>query len=139
MEHLEDHSANFYDTIVQRDVKNKETFVSFANESRKTKDRLVRIYRETVSDALETGFSFADFNLKAYRFETTLTQDTSYSDMLKMAITLEAKASQFYLAVAEKSKALLATLPIAFKKASKTRQTRKQKLALLLNGLPHQQ
>lgn len=94
-----------------------------------------RTYQETISDALETGFSFKGLSLSNYVAETTLTEGISYSDALKMALELEEKVSKSYLDVAELSKSLLATIPRAFRKVAERRNNRKVKLKSLLDNL----
>jgi rubrerythrin len=53
---------------------------------------------------------------------------------LKTAIQLEDKAIKFYTDVAERSKSLLATIPMAFERVAKSRKNRKLKLESLLSG-----
>ena len=134
-EKLEDDSSRFYEKLAQKYPEGKEQFLSFTNESKKNKVLVIRTYQETITDALEACFSFKGLNLSDYTVETTLTEDTSYSDALKMAITLEEKASKFYLDVAERSKSLLATIPRAFRKVAERRSNRKLKLKSLLESL----
>ncbi len=107
----------------------------FAEESRKNGLLVTRTYQETITDALEAGFSFRGLNLDDYPVETTLTMGTSYPNALNMAMQLEEKASEFYLDVAERSKSLLATIPRVLRETAEKRRKRRLKLALLLNGL----
>jgi len=98
---------------------------------------VTRTYQETITDAIEACFSFRGLNLSDYLAETTLTEDTSYSSALKMAIELEEKSSKFYLDVAEQSKSLLATIPRAFKIVAEIRNNRKLKLKSLVDKLKY--
>ena len=132
---LEDESSRFYKDLAEKFVKIKETFLAFSKESQKNKMLVKRTYQETISDALETGFSFKGLSLSNYVAETTLTEGISYSDALKMALELEEKVSKFYLDVAELSKSLLATIPRAFRKVAERRNNRKVKLKSLLDNL----
>ena len=131
---LEDTSLKFYEDLAERYTEGKETFLSFVKESRKNKVLVVRTYQETITDALEACFSFKGLNLSDYLAETTLTEGMSYSDALKMAIELEKKASKFYLDVAERSKSLLATIPMIFRKVAERRYSRKLKMKSLLEN-----
>lgn len=67
-------------------------------------------------------------NLRDYAFEKTLPAGASYAEALKKALALEEKAQKFYLDVAERSQALLATIPRAFRRVAETRGKRKAEL-----------
>jgi rubrerythrin len=134
-EKLEDYSSKFYEQLAEIYTENKEIFLAFSKESRKNKVLVIRTYQETITDALEACFAFKGLNLNDYTVETTLTEDTSYSDALKMAVKLEQNASKFYLDTAERSKSLLATIPRAFRKVAEIRSNRKLKLKSLLESL----
>jgi rubrerythrin len=132
-EKLEDSSSTFYERLAERFVESKEIFLTFAKESEKNKTSVVRTYRETITDALEAGFSFEGLDIRDYEAETTLTEDVSYSEALGIAIELEEKACKFYSDVAERSQSLLATIPRAFSRVAKRRSDRKLKLQSLLD------
>jgi len=132
-EKFEDKATDFYQELAQKYPKNKETFLAYAEESKKNKVLVVRTYRETITDALEACFSFEGLNPKDYEAKTTIGEKASLSEALKMAIELEDKASKFYIKVAELSKTLLATIPTAFKKVAQRRDNRKQALKSLLD------
>lgn len=134
-EKLEDYSSKFYEQLAEIYTENKEIFLAFSKESRKNKVLVIRTYQETITDALEACFAFKGLNLNDYTVETTLTEDTSYSDALKIAVKLEQNASKFYLDTAERSKSLLATIPRAFRKVAERRSNRKLKLKSLLENL----
>jgi rubrerythrin len=132
VERFEDNAADFYQKLAQKFEKNKATFLSFAEESKKNKVLVVRTYRETITDALEACFSFEGLNPNDYEAKASLGENTSFSEALRMAIELEDKASKFYVKVADLSKNLLATIPAAFRKVGERRNSRKQALKLLL-------
>lgn len=134
-EKLEDDFSKFYEELAEKYIESKETFLAFAKESRKNKALVVRTYRETITDALEACFAFKGLNLSDYLAKTTLTEGVSYTDALKMTIELEEKAAKFYLDAAERSKSLLATIPMAFRKVAENRNNHKLKLKLLLKNL----
>jgi len=127
-ERLEESSAKFYEALAERLAEHKDTFLAWAKESRKNKVLITRTYQETITDALEAGFCFEGLNLRGYTFEKTLPAGASHAEALKMAIALEEKAQQFYLDVAERSQALLATIPRAFRRVAETRGRRKVEL-----------
>ena len=131
---LEDSSSAFYEELAKRWAESKEIFVTFVKESGKNKTLVNRTYQETVSDALETAFAFEGLDLSDFAVSTTLAENVSYSEALVMAIELEEKVCRFYLDVAERSRSLLATIPMAFKRVAKTRGKRKLKLQSLLDA-----
>ncbi len=135
VEKLEDDSSKFYGELAERYEEGKETFLYFAKESKKNKVLIVRTYQETITDALEACFCFRGLGLNNYLYETRLTESTSYSDALKAAIGLEKKAHEFYSDVAERTKTLLATIPIAFTRVAKNRKNREPKLKALIDSL----
>jgi len=132
-EKLEDNSSKFYEELAEKYEENKEIFLAFAKEGRKNKVLVTRTYQETITDALEA--CFIQIDLSNYLAETTLKEDMSYLDALKMAIELEEKASKFYFSAAEQSKSLLATIPRAFRKVAERRNNRKPKLKSLVESL----
>ena len=133
VERLENDSSKFYEGLAERFVENKETFRTFAKVCRKNKTLVIRTYQETISDALETGFSFEGVNLKDYAVERSLAGDVSYSDALRVAIELEKETCRFYLDVAERAQILLATIPKAFNSAAERRRKLRLELQSLLD------
>ncbi len=123
-EKLEEASANFYEALAERIAEHRDTFLAWAKESRKNKVLVTRTYRETITDALEDCFCFEGLNLGDYSFEGALATGASHAEALKKALALEEKAQKFYLDVAERSQALLATIPRAFRRVAETRGKR---------------
>jgi rubrerythrin len=131
-EKLEDQSSSFYEELAKKFADDKEAFDSFAKESKKSKVLVVRTYRETITDAIEACYSFEGLNLDDYYVKPVVAGTRAES--LKTAIQLEDKAIKFYTDVAERSKSLLATIPMAFERVAKSRKNRKLKLESLLSG-----
>ena len=131
-ERLEESSANFYETLAERLAEHKDTFLAWAKESRKNKVLVTRTYQETITDALEACYCFEGLNLGDYSFGVGLAPGASHAEALKMAIALEEKAQKFYLDVAERSQALLATIPRAFRRVAETRGRRKAELQAMM-------
>lgn len=136
-EKLEEYSSKLYEALAQIYVERKETFLSFAEESKKNKLLISRTYQETVSDALEACFSFEGLNLNNYAFETTSRKGDNCSNALEAAIDLEKKACKFYLDITVASKGLLATIPRAFNKVAERRNKRRVELRTILNDVKH--
>jgi len=131
---IEEGSAVFYDELAERFAESKESFLTFAKESRKNKVVVVRTYQETITDALEACFSFEGLDLRDYAVHTTLAAGLSYSEALKLALALEDTAIQFYTAVADRSQSLLATIPRALRRVAQRRSKRKIELESLFRA-----
>ena len=131
-EKLEDQTSGFYEELAKKFPGDREAFDSFAKESKKSKVLVVRTYRETITDAIEACYSFEGLNLDDYYTKSFAFGNRAES--LKTTIQLEDKAIKFYTDVGERSKALLATIPMAFERVVKSRKSRKLKLESLLSG-----
>jgi len=131
-EKLEDNSSKFYEKLAQK--YGKESFLCFAKESKKNKILITRTYQETISDALEACF-IKGLDLSNSIIARNLTQDMSFADALKTAIELEEKAVKFYVDVAERTKSLLATIPMVFRRIAENRKSRNQELKALLQDI----
>ncbi len=131
-ERLEDGSSTFYEELAEKWPDQKNVFHAFALDGKKNKTQVVRTYQETISDALEASYCFEGLDLGLYSVATTLAKDASLIEGLEQAITLEERASAFYLDVAERSESLLATIPRTFKRVARSRSKRKEKLEALL-------
>ena len=134
---LEDDSIALYERLAERFAQQETAFLGFAKQSAKSKTLVVRTYRETISDALEACYSFEGVDLGAYRPRTAGSADdlesAGYAAALASAIEREEQAIRFYEDVAKRSKALMATIPMAFTRVAKTRGKRKLKLEALLD------
>lgn len=131
-ESLEDRSAALYKDLAEAFPQERDMFLSMAEDCEKVKTSVVRTYRETVSDALETGFSFEGLDLSDYDVDVALEEDVTYEEALRMAIALEERASDFYRDVGGRSRSLLATISMAFSSAARKRKRRRQRLQSLL-------
>ncbi len=129
---LEEASAKFYEALAERLAEHQDTFLAWAKESRKNKVLITRTYQETITDALEACYCFEGLHLGDYSFGVGLAPDTSQAEALHKAIALEEKAQKFYLDVAERSQALLATIPRAFRRVAETRGKRKMELQTMM-------
>jgi hypothetical protein len=131
---LEDGTSAFYEEMAGRFPDYGEQLLAFAQEGRKNKTQVVRTYQETITDALEACYSFEGLDLDQYAVETVLPENVSFADAVKLALALEEKACAFYQDVAERSKALLATIPGAFRRVAKKRNKRLLKLQSYLES-----
>jgi hypothetical protein len=110
---LEERSAAFYEALAARFSEQGKLFSGMAGDCVKSSTQVTRTYQETVTDALETGFSFASISLADYEVDAELPAEAFYED------------------VAESSESLLATIPRAFRRVAKTRRRRREKLETL--------
>ena len=129
---LEDRAAKFYEDLATRYPQAGEAFSSFAKENKKNKILVQRTYNEVVTDALETGFSFAGLRADAYTIDVDLVQDAHVSRAVKKALEMEEGIQKFYGTAAQMSKALLADIPRIFERIAKKITQRKAKLTSLL-------
>jgi hypothetical protein len=107
-------------------------FGGFARESRKNKILIVRTYQETITDALEACYCFEGLSLGDYDPAPALPEQAGLAEAVSAAIALEEQAVRFYLDVAQRSQALLATIPRAFRRAAEIRGKRKGALQSML-------
>jgi rubrerythrin len=129
---LENESAQFYQNLSQRFVKDKEAFLSFAKENGEFIIQIERAYYGVITDALEGCFAF-HINPEEYALKTELAEKAIYSEALGRAIEIEEKIIKFYSDAAEQSKSLMADVPRAFKMVAKKRANRQSTLKALLD------
>jgi len=134
-ERLEDQTAKFYEELAKNDRYSEgvEMFLDLAKDSRRQKDRVLRAYRECVTDILEVGFSLTGLREVDYQLKRELNRDASLGDVLRAAIDLEENGRRFCQDVSRRSKALLADISREFERAAERKEERKSKLESLLN------
>ena len=125
---LEARSEAFYQALAARFAEQSAAFARMARDCKKSSTQVTRTYQETVTDALETGFSFASISLADYEADTELPAEADLPQAVGQALALEETAIAFYQAVAASSESLLATIPRAFRRVAKTRRRRREKL-----------
>ena len=130
---MEDEIIRFYQTLAARNTfsQGQQTFHTFAQESQKHKKRVLRTYREIVSDALETSFSFTGIKTEDYSMDTELPPDITYEKALTKAEVIEATSAKFCATAGHQSQSLLAGIPQAFQRIAKRKIERKQILHTL--------
>lgn len=119
-ETFEESLSAFYTQLAERFPQRRETFVALAEACKKNRISISRTYRETISDALEAGFSFEGLDLRAYTVEEGLAAHAGYGQALERAIELENQAVELYQDLAKRSRSLLATIAMAFANVAKT-------------------
>lgn len=133
---LEERIRKFYEDLAsnKKYSDGSETFQAFAKESRKLREMVLRAYREVITDAIEAGFSFPSLCESDYEIDMDLTDDLSFSDILKIAIYVEEKSYKFCTDVSESSRDLLADITQAFKWVANRKAKRRQILESLLDA-----
>lgn len=128
---FEGKSANFYRDLSTRFYKEKDLFLSFADENEGHVTDIERAYYGVITDAIEGCFAF---NLKTedYVFKTELAEKAAYREALARAMEIEDRIIKFYSDAAEQSKSLMADVPRAFRLVAKKRNDRKAKLMSLM-------
>lgn len=121
-ETLQGQSAAFYEELARRFPEQRRAFQGYAQRSERDKTQILRTYQETVTDALETGYSFEGLNLRAFAVDLALAEGADLRGALGVAIELERKAIAFYEDVATRSQSLLATIPRAFQRVAERRR-----------------
>ncbi len=129
---LEEDSAWFYESLAERYINTRETWLSFARENRKNIVQIERAYYGVISDALEGCFSF-NMSPEKYTLKTGLSENSSYADTLHQALEIEEGILRFYSDAAAQSRSLLADIPRTFNLIARKRADRKAKLQSLLN------
>jgi hypothetical protein len=127
-ERLEDSAAGFYEALGEMFPTHKSLLLAFVDESRKNKVVLIRTYRETVSDALETGFAFEGLELDEHLVAPVVPEGVGLGAAIQLALDMEARTTAFYMKVAELSRSLLATIPRAFRRVARRRDARRRTL-----------
>ena len=131
---LEARSQAFYQALAAlaalagRFAGQQATFAGFAQDCAKSSVTVTRTYQETITDALEAGYSFEGIVLSDYAADADLAEGIDLPQAVAQAMALEEKAIAFYEDVAEASRALLATIPRAFTRVARTRRRRLDKL-----------
>ncbi|NLG50746.1 MAG: hypothetical protein GX552_11595 [Chloroflexi bacterium] len=123
-ERLESDSARFYEGLAERFPEQRRVFEGYVKEAKSNSTNILRTYQETVTDALETNYSFEGMALPDYEPLVALAPDATLSQAAAQAVQLEELAVAFYQDVAERSKSLLATIPGAFKRVARKRGAR---------------
>lgn len=132
---LEERAERFYEFLAGEEEygAGREHFLAFTKEDKRNRETVLRTYRESVTDAFETGYSFTGINEDSYVIDTELS-GLSYVDALRKAVRLEEETRRFCLEVSGKTEALLGDLSGAFERVARKRLERTQVLTTLLNG-----
>ena len=129
---FEGKSANFYRDLSTRFYKEKDLFLSFADENEGHVTDIERAYYGVITDAIEGCFAF-NIDPEKYTFKAELSEKAALTDALKRALEIEEKMVLFYSDAAEQSKSLMADVPRAFTMVAKKRTARQAVLRAILD------
>ncbi|HHX43618.1 MAG TPA: hypothetical protein GX714_06475 [Chloroflexi bacterium] len=120
-EELQDASARFYRELAATYPQHGAALEGYARRCERDKTQLVRTYRETVTDALETNYSFSGIAVPEELTRPVAPAD-DWDAAKAQAVALEEGAAAFYTTVAEQAAALLATIPRAYRRVATRRR-----------------
>lgn len=124
LENLETHSAEFYQKLADRLIEHSALFSAFVRESKLNRVMISRTYQETVTDALETTFSFEGLDLGTAIPEDIWNNKPDPIQALEGSMRLERAASELYTNIANLSMAHLSTIARAFEIVAGRRKSR---------------
>jgi hypothetical protein len=126
-------SADFYNACATNHTELTDVFKPLAKENKKFASRIKKAYYSSVTDALETNFSFE--GLQANVVIPDAQAADSEQEMLKSCLVLENSVQQFYNQAADISKELLTDVVRVMTRLAKAREKRKLKLESTFSGL----
>ena len=124
MSHLaaqEQAAEQFYRGLAARLAPQQAVWSRCAQACAKNQVQVARSYQETISDALEVGYTFAGLTLDA----TPVPCADALADLaaaVEQALALEERAASAYEQVAECAEGLLATIPRTLRRAAEIRR-----------------
>ena len=125
-------SADFYNTCAAIHTDLADFLKPLAKENKKFASRIKKAYYSSVTDALETNFSFEGLQAEVEIPDPHAA--ISEQDLLRLCLDLEESVQQFYEQAADISKDLLADVVRVMKRLAKARTKRKSTLESTLSG-----
>src|SRR4030042_4867751 len=107
---LEEDGARFYETLARSDEADREMWLAFARENKKTMAQVQMAYYGVISDAIEGCFTF-DMDPGEYTTEARLEEGATRSERLKLAAGMEERTLRIYTVAGEQAKASRAGVP----------------------------
>ena len=130
---LEEKCRRFYEDAARTEAYSeaRETFLALAAQNKRQKQLLERTRQDNVTEMILEPIS----GLKRTDYETsaTLTEHTSYSEVLGLAMGTEEKAKRFYTESAGKAAFLLAEVKRKCDNLAQEKMNRRSELQLLYN------
>jgi len=132
----EDRIKSFYETLAEdeRCAADKELFKSMAKENEKHKKEVLRAYYEVITDAIEACY-IRPLDETKYEVDTEITPEMTYADILRKAVDIEEKSGGFCAEAYRCTSGLLADISVAFRRVSRWKAKRAEKLKELLESV----
>ncbi len=132
----EDRIKSFYETLAEdeRCAANKELFKSMAEGNEKHKKEVLRAYYEVITDAIEACY-IRSLDETKYEVDTEITPEMTYADILRKAVGIEEKSGGFCAEAYRCTSGLLADISVAFRRVSRWKAKRAEKLKELLESV----
>ena len=132
----EDRIKSFYETLAEdeRCAADKELFKSMAKENEKHKKEVLRAYYEVITDAIEACY-IRPLDETKYEVDTEITPEMTYADILRRAVDIEEKSGGFCAEAYRCTSGLLADISVAFRRVSRWKAKRAEKLKELLESV----
>lgn len=124
---FETDSADFYNRSAVNYSDCGDLFKSLAKENKKFGKRIKKAYYNSVTDALETNFSFQGLQAGVEIPETESSQ--SVADQLSVCLKLEKDIQAFYVQAADLSKGLLDDVNRVMQRLAGARDKRRDELS----------
>lgn len=122
-------AERFYRGLATRFSAQQAVWSRCAAACAKNQVQVARSYQETISDALEVGYTFAGLCLDAAPVPTA-DGPTDLAEAVQQAMALEERAAHCYEQAADCAEGLLATIPRALRHAA---EIRRRNISLLSN------
>jgi len=132
LESLEEASAECYEQWASRLPRFEEGLRALAKENRKNRVRIRQAYYNSVTDALETAFSFEGLTAEIEIPEPGLT--STLSEVLQAALRMENEIQAFYERAAACSRLLLADVSRVMGRLAQSREPRRAQIQSALKS-----
>ena len=129
-ERLQEVSAAFYRDLGEAYPARGGVFEGYAQRCERDRVQIVRTYRETVTDALETNYSFEGLVVPEGLLGVAVPAG-DWKAALGQALALEGGVAAFYEEVAARGEGLLATIPRAYRRVAARRRAQEAELRAL--------
>jgi hypothetical protein len=126
-ERLEDNINIFYTKLGEQFPEKNDFFNTLSKENIKHKQRVVRTYREVITDAIEACF-ISEIDDNKHRIDTEISEQASLTEAIEKAIQIEEKSREFCAEAVNSSEGLLHDITRSFERVARDKNKRIEKL-----------
>jgi len=126
-ERFEDKVNSFYSKLGNEFPEKKDFFNNLSKENIKHKQRVVRAYREVITDAIEACF-ISEIDETKYALSTELMDATNLAEAIRNAIQIEETIRLFCNDAVESTEGLLHDITRAFERVARDKNKRIERL-----------